>query len=426
MMSRALSFFRGGDLDPTQRDGGVEVRLIGAIVLIGTLLSTAYHMAIVVFTDLRWPSTTFLFRPADRFGDFLEVYGNVLAYGQGGETNLVYSGILHLFTRGLALLPELPAWLAVTALFGCVLVCVVWCGITARVGGRTVRDVYVLIFCLLSYPVLFLIDRANLEMIVFVLLAGFVYLYYVRRSPWAWLPLALAIAGKYYWAVLLVLLLSDRKWFQFGMALAGAVIISVGAAVALAVQSGLGLIGVMESTVTTLGGHVEFVIAEWSFQHGHTLFGSLLVIDRLTNYWLQFHVRMTELYPALAVGIFVLVAARLLLYELAPWRKLTALIVCALLLPFESHDYTLVHLLLPLALLGALGVASRRGRLYAILFGLLLVPLDYVRFGITASYSSALYPVLLSILLVAVLTDGAVRHTTPIWRREDVQEKASA
>lgn len=418
LTARATSYFRGDDLDAEHHDGGVEVRLIGAIVLAGFLASSLYHAAIVAFTARHWPSTTFLFRPSERFGDFLEVYTNVLSYGKGGSTNLVYSAPLHLFARGLAEMPEVVGWAGVTAVFIGALVCVVWYGVTARIGGRAVRDVYALVLCIVSYPVLFLVDRANLEMVIFVLLAAFVYLYYVRRSPWAWIPLSLAIAGKYYWVVLLVLFLSDRQWRQLLLAVGGAIVLTVASAVALAVQSGLGVGDVVASTFSTLGGYADASNTEWAVQHGHTLFGIVFFIDRSTDYWLQMHVRLTQLYPVLAIGVFLLVAARLLLYDLAAWRKLAALIICALVLPFENHDYTLVHLYLPLALLGAWGVQSARGRLYAVLFGLLLVPLDYVRFSIAVSFSSLLYPVFLMVLLVAVLTDGAKRREAPIWRRD--------
>ena len=67
-------------------------------------------------------------------------------------------------------------------------------------GLMRLQQVAVLV--LLSYPVLFVIDRGNLEMVVFIWLAAFFYLYYGRGSRWAWIPLALAIAGKYYWITL--------------------------------------------------------------------------------------------------------------------------------------------------------------------------------------------------------------------------------
>jgi hypothetical protein len=414
--NRLKGFVRGDDLDLSRRDGGVEVRLTGIIVLVGTLASTLFHLALALFTDREWPYTTFLFNPEGRFSDFLEIYVDAQQYGHNGHTNLVYSGVLHLLTLALTALPSVVGWLLVNAVFMTTLVLVVWFGVTARTGGRRVRDAYVLVFCLLAYPVLMMVDRANLEMVVFVLLAAFVYLYYARRSAWAWVPLSLAIAGKYYWAVLLVLLLTDRQWRQLALTALGAVAVTIASAAALGVASGLGFVGVLLSTFSTLNGHLDLANSPTAVKYAHSFFAIPYFIDRSSGYWLQIHLDYMTAYTALALTVFALVVVRLVLYEVEAWRKLTALIICAIALPFESHDYTMVHLLLPLALLGAWGAKSERGRLYSVLFGLLLVPLDYVYFGFQVKYSSLAYAILLLSLLVSVLTDGVRVRTVPLWR----------
>ena len=415
-MSFLRGFLRGDDLDLTLRDGGVEVRRIGALVLVGTTASILFHLAISVFTDARWPQTTFLYKPNARFFDFLEVYGNARTFGNYGVYTITYSGVLHLLTIGLSYLPSVLAWLAVVAMFLVVLVLVVWFGVTARVGGRVARDVYTLVLCALAYPVLLTLDRSNLEMVVFVLLAAFVYLYYVRDSRWAWLPLAFAIAGKYYWVVLLVLLLSDRRWRQLLAASLGAVFITLTSAVALGAISGLGFVGVLRSTLSTLGAHTDGATSANAVQHAHQLFSVLYFIDRSTGYWLQVHGSLSQMYLIIAGCAFALVVARVLLYELEQWRKLAALIICALVLPFENHDYTLIQLFLPLALMGAWGAHTKRGWLYVIAFGLLLIPLDYVQFGFGVSYSSLIYALVLLVLLGGLLTDGARPRRVPFWK----------
>jgi hypothetical protein len=263
--------------------------------------------------------------------------------------------------------------------------------------------------------VLFLLDRANLEMVVFALLALFVYLYFVRRSPWSWLPLSLAIAGKYFWVVFLVLLATDRQWRQLVLTALSAVVVTAASFALLAVVSGLSFADVAGSTLGTLGGHANAASSAQAIQHGHSFFAVPYFVDRGAGYWLQMHTSLGELYTFAALALLLLVGVRLALYEVEPWCKLTALVICAIALPFESHDYTLVHLLLPLALLGAWGAKSTHGRLYAILFGLLLVPLDYVQFGFLVSYSSLAYSILLLVLLVAVLSDVGAPQARP-WR----------
>jgi hypothetical protein len=411
------AFLRGDDLDLARRDGGIEVRLTGAIVLVGTLLSTLFHLTLTLFTTLEWPYTTFLYDPKWRFYDFVEVYANVQQYGRNGETNLVYSGLLHLITLALTQLPSVAAWLLVSSLFMVTLVLVVWFGVTVRIGRRVERDAYLAVFCLLSYPVLMVLDRGNLEMIVFMFLAGFAYLYYVRGSSLAWLPLSLAITGKYYWAVLLVLLLTDRQWRQFCLTLAGTIGMTLGSAALLGSLSGLGFGGVVSSTFSTLNAHMGAANSAMAMQHAHSFFAFPYFLDRSTDYWLQVHFDLPYLYSVFALAVFAMVTLRLVFYEVEAWRKLTALVVCAIALPFESHDYTMIHLLLPLALIGAWGAKTDRGKMYCVVFGLLLVPLDYVQFGFLVSYSSLAYAVLLLVLLVSVLTDRLQKRTVPLWKR---------
>jgi hypothetical protein len=84
------------------------------------------------------------------------------------------------------------------------------------------------------------------------------------------------------------------------------------------------------------------------------------------------------------------------------------LVVCALLLPMENHDYTLIHLFLPLALFVLAAGCGRRWWLVALLFAVPLVPADYVYFSFQGfvydvSTSVLVYPAALLALLVAAL-----------------------
>ncbi len=97
-------------------------------------------------------------------------------------------------------------FVCVVAVFLVTLVLVLWKWTTAPVTNVWVRALCVVVLTCLAYPVIFTIDRGNLEMVVFVFLAAFFALYFRRRSAWAFLPLGLAIGFKYYWVMLLVLL----------------------------------------------------------------------------------------------------------------------------------------------------------------------------------------------------------------------------
>jgi hypothetical protein len=402
-VKRLAGFLAGADLPTEARDGGREIRLVGLIVLVGTLTATLFCLVVHLTTGLGYPYDTFLFKPSVRFSDFTQVYDLARSYGPPHNTTMVYSTELHLLMTLATALPAGVVWVAFNALFVATLVCVVWFGVSRRVGGRRIRAAYTLIFVALSYPVLFVLDRSNLEMLLFVALAAFVYLHYVRKSAWSWLPLALAIAGKYYLATLLVLYVKERRWRELALAIAAVVVSTLGSAVALSLHSGFSVLQVLQNTRTTLDGFAGRVTNLAIVQHGHTLWGLVCMFIVYVNPpVIASH--LEPYYVLLCAALFALISVRVLTTELAPWKSFTALLVAALVLPFQSNDYTLIHLLLPLALIGAYGAQSRHGRRTAILLALLLVPTAYEVLIVDVTSSVIVYPLVCVALLVTCLT----------------------
>jgi hypothetical protein len=386
------------------------VSLLTACVFTGTFAAIVWHYFNAQYRLRGYPANTFLFRPTDRFKDFFEVYRNARAFGSAGQENLVYSPVLHLFTKVMTVFPDRLAFALVIAAFLATLAAVVWRWMTPDFGGRLLRLPQALVLTFFAYPVLFVIDRGNLEMVVFVLLAAFFYLYFAAHSRWAWLPLALAIAAKYYWATLLVLPLCDRQYRQSLYAVAGAIASTLLSVVAIAWSSGLGIGHVLAITGSTLRGHFDMSNTLFTVQHGHSLWGVLIVIDRWTgdHLWLHGAGNIRRLYVVACLLLFGWVCFRLLTHKHTDWQRATVLVVCALLLPMENHDYTLIHLFLPLALFVLAAGCGRRWWLVALLFAVPLVPADYVYFSFQGfvydvSTSVLVYPAALLALLVAAL-----------------------
>jgi hypothetical protein len=398
------------NLDQTAAARRRVVALLTAVVFTGTFASIVWHYFNAQYRLRGYPASTFLFKPVARFKDFFEVYHNAGRFGETGQQNFVYSPVLHLFTKVMTVFPDRLAFALVVAAFLATLATLVWRCLTPGLGTPLERLPYALVLTLFTYPVLFVIDRGNLEMVVFVLLAAFFYLYFALHSRWAWLPLALAIAAKFYWATLLVLLLLDKHFRQFVYAVAGAIASTLVSALAIAWISGLGFGTVLSRWAATLDGHLASVNSIFSGEHGHNLWGVATVLDRWTSdvLWLHGETNVRLLYTVICLLGFVWVCERLRSQPLADWQRATALIVCALLLPLENHDYTLIHLFLPLAMFALAAGQVRRWWLVTLLFALLLIPVDYVyfTFGLfmsDVSTSVLIYPAALLALLVVAL-----------------------
>jgi hypothetical protein len=429
---RPGAFLAGDDLAADRRDGGAQIRLIGLMVLLTTPVAFIYHAAMHAMFPVTFSLPTFLFIPNVRFTDFYEPYLDAQLYGPSSSTNTVYSPLVHVFMTALTHIPDFVALTLVMAVFGASLALLTWHGVTARVGSRRLRWAYVLIFCFLSYPVLFLVDRANLEMLVFALLAAFVWLYYWRGSRWAFLPLGLAIAAKYYAVVLLVVLVAERRWRQLALCVAAAVAAEALATVALSAVSGFSVFQVIANTRTTLAHHQQGGIA--GVWYSHNLVGAFALVDRLTGYGVQSIYGFQLALHIFEAGLFVLVVVCCVAYDMPAWKRLAALVICMLVLPQESRDYTLIHLFLPLALIGRDGLQCPHRRLIAVLFGLVLVPMAWVPYrnalmpaGWPLNFSMIIYPVVLLALLAVILTTGVtrkVRDTPRDTLRDTVDDRA--
>jgi hypothetical protein len=383
------------------------VALVALIVLVGTSVAIAYHYVMGAYLGLGEPYSTFLFSPGDHFMDYFNVYRQAQEFKPGVSSNMVYSPLLHLVMTVLNLVPAWVGFVAMTAAFVATLAALLWKWTLRRIGSPVVRVMYVATLGLLAYPVLFALDRGNLEMLVFIMLAAFFYLYYWRRSPYAWVALSLAVAAKYYWITLVVLLLLDRRIRQAVACVLGALVVTVTAAVVIGLLSGYGVGGVIDGLSTTLAGHVEGAGGLGVAAYGHSLWAWVILLIHWSGQTLSL-AGVQRIY-LLGVAVFMLlVVRRLMRGDLADWQKATALVACTLVLPYESKDYTLVHLLLPLSLFAAAWPTGRRAWLSAVLFGLLLIPLDYVYLEVVdwrpnVSTAVLVYPLLLLGLVVVVL-----------------------
>jgi hypothetical protein len=261
--------------------------------------------------------------------------------------------------------------------------------------------------CLLAYPVLFLLDRGNLEMLVFVFVAGFLYLYCARRSRWSWIPLALAIAAKYYWATLLVLLLLDKEYRQTLFAFLGAVAVSVAGMLFIVAVSGYSVAGFVHAWMTSLGGYGDWRGSLFYVHHAHSLWGVVMLLNRATDYCLSRQPNLTGLFLVLMAALFLLIVARLRKGGFELWEKVALLVLCAILMPFESADYTLTEWMLVFVVFAMSGATGWRAGAVTVLFAVTMIPFPYYYFPFVGrpdvGISTLIYPAALVATGVLVL-----------------------
>jgi Glycosyltransferase family 87 len=267
---------------------------------------------------------------------------------------------------------------------------------------------YIFVLVVLSYPVIFALDRTNLELLLFVFVAGFFYFLYVRESPWlAALLLAAAIAFKLYPATLLLLLLAERRYKPFALTIVLAVALTAIGLVALGVVSGHSVGEVWRMSTSEKDVYqTSMVLGSGGLQHGHTLWGLLRLPGFLSDATIA--AWKTTVYEAVAALIFAYLAFHVIFRETERWKRVLLSLVPAVLLPFVSADYTLIYMYFPLVFFLNASRVTRWDYLYIALFGTLLIPVDYYYLALSAdgvSISVIVYPLALLALVVLAIAD---------------------
>jgi hypothetical protein len=393
---------------------------IGLFVLIGMAAALVYHGVQAVYLQHNYPFSTFLYRPHARFGDFFNDYRYARVFSPKHDM-VAYSAPVMALLKAATIVPATAAFIVLVLAFLSTLGAMLWIYATRDLDSSLTRVHYTLLLGVFTYPVLFIVDRGNLDMVVFITLAAFFYAYLVRHSRWSWVFLAFAISAKYYPATLVVLFLCDRRYRQVLFTFLGVAALTLGSAVLLSIASGRSAIQVLVAVGRQLVRHDVYARTIASVQHGHGYWGALSWI--VGSGHVKVHKMGMKLpgiegwsrpYLVLAVVLFVLLTVYTVRYERCRWKQVALLVTAFLLLPYESHDYTLVFLYFPLILL----LHETRGRRIDLVYGLLLaiplVPMGYVAFGRTdVTISIFVYPVALTLLVALIVGEGLSRPRAP-------------
>ena len=400
---------------PTKRR---RVRLLVTIVLLGTVISIAFHYAMGYWRQSGYPYSTFLFLPGDHFNDWDNPYLYAQAFLHGNPAPFVYFPFAFLVVAAATVLPMRVGFFLLIAVFLAVMVKMLRGWVVDIEDSRLVRLQYGFILVALSYPVLFALDRTNLELLIFVFLAGFFYFLYVRDKLWlAALALAAAISFKLYPATLLVLLLAERRFKTLLLTIALAIALTIGGSVILATASGRGVGNVWHMALAEKSVNQQNMVdASGGIAHSHTLWGltrlPLMLRDLGPTHW------QTSTYAFLVAALFVLLAWHVVFRESERWKRVALLVVASILLPYVSGDYTLIQMYFPLVFFLNSRRVSRYDVVYTALFAVILIPVDYLYFRhhqiVDVSISAVVYPLaLLALMLLAVLDRSTREQGAP-------------
>jgi len=401
------------DSNRDQRRGSFDKRATACrLIFVGTLAAMLYHFVLMRLPAISagYPYNTFLFDPVDRFSDFNDLF-RPLVHGIHPYRDSVYFPggyvILNSFLplRGYALAAFLFISLTSTSIL-----------VPCLLKNRSIRErLCLLAAVLVSYPMLFGIDRANLELLLLPLVLLWWTLRFKGYHIAAAMCLGLAGSAKLY---PLLLLLPDLISFRIRR-----LALTTGFVILFTLLGLMMMPGTMVDSLQMLAGNLSYFKTAYVHE-GAGWYNSVsalsmaktinFVIGALTG---TDH-RPLNRFMALNWNLVVVAGLAAMLWggwklrRQHEWKSIMVATAAMVLLPSVSADYKLLHILLPFILF--LNAAPEiNDRKIAVVFALLLIPKSYLFLLYNLSIAVILNPLLLIILLPMALRAQENRHYVP-------------
>jgi hypothetical protein len=355
-----------------------------------------------VFHRDSYPFNTLFFIPKHRFTDFtifypkLALFGDAQAFFSTKGGTYTYPAPLLLFNVGLFRLSQQPLAIYIIGMFffGVLVGVVAFLSITRKQRNGRLAALAGLVAGAFSFPFFFLLDRANLEGLVWVACTIGIYLFVKRYYYPAGVFLALAASMKIFPAVLLLLFFSKRRYKEF--LFSGALIIAF-TLIALWI-TGPSIMGALQGLSKGIDRNRNIEVILFSppeIGFDHCLFSFVKWVAFLNTPDLQSYGNLIR--KILPFYAFFVVSGFLIIYfarlrRMPMLNQVIVLVALSVMLPYSSNEYTLVHLIAPFVLLlmfltndvasGYVELTRKQVLALLIPFAFLFAPMSYLIFFI--------------------------------------------
>lgn len=380
-----------------------KVWWICTIIILGLVLAILYHSFVGIVMRAGYPSNTFLFRSDLIFTDFFDVFVQVKAGFPLGNKACPYFPFAFVPLYALAWMSAADALKIVIFLFSAFTFWLFWRRLDFMPVKQRTLATTILTFA--TYPFLFCINRGNLEMIVLLLIYGFIVTFERGKYFLAAVFLACATAMKLHPGVLGVLLLHRRQYKASAVTAVVTALLTVAPAAAFPG----GIIGTMELLKRNLQFFTDRIaLSPDSIPFSVSYFAIFKLIAKGLGGDVYNIARVAHLpYVVFCLSLFVVVAVYILRIERTTWKQVALLSFIMVLLPDVSFDYKLIYLLVPVGLFISAPVDnSKHDHLYATLFALLLIPKAYSAIGYEITIGVVLNPLLMTLMMGHIIWTG--------------------
>jgi hypothetical protein len=386
--------------------------LLVLIIIIGFAAAVVYHYVVGYYLGKPWPANTFLHNPIARFFDFYTVVRQSAALDPFGQDLFGFEGAPFGHFVGYLFSLIQPAFMRLPILFGSFFIVFIpvvkhyLYGLKSKITSYQLLTIFAIVF--LTYPVLFTVDRANFILLVVPCLFLFAFTYERQKYRASTVFLALAIAIKPYAALFIIIYFLDKKFKDGLLVIFNTVFLTV---LSLSLFKD-GLIVETQKYLHSLFPAIYGLTAtnQPAFTSdlyalltvGIKFVGDTLGIDRngLTMY-LPAHPEARIVYAIIAIIVSIYFVIYLWKQPKPLWKAIAVLTILSILLPFNAYDYRLTCLLVPMLMYLAIKEKTKNDLLIIILWGLLLVPKNYMM--LNPSFAQNIGMVINPLLLIGLL-----------------------
>lgn len=409
MYQAVISLYKS--FSPAQR----RTALFCGVLLLGMLAALVVMGINLLQAKAYFPHVTFLFDPRFHLSDFYDVaiftkLGLNVYSQQPGPNYFPFFMVLLLPLKYLNW--QLALW-CMEALF---------VGFYALLAYRFMppmpfKPIWTAVFILCSYPLWFTLDRANLEMLLFIVCGLFIWAYQEGRLKTAGFLLALAINMKLYPAVLFVLFVADKKYKELFYTLALTV-----------------LFFAIGYWLTGAGEQLQKNLELFAFYHqqrplglqfSHTLMNLMRIpvfinleggLPHTWDSFTYFSAQVAFSYMLFMFALFGAICLYIIFINKAYWKAVLLLTLAEVGFPFVSYDYTLINLVLPV-LLFLNAREQPEQKTLCILLALLFIPMNWWShiyymgsYAMILNTGSILRPLIIVLLLAVLMRDFTFKN----------------
>ena len=357
-----------------------KIRTSVAMLSIGFVSIVVYYYWVGMFLGKGFPFNTFLNGPLNRFGDFYGPFTNwTLTQFKEINYGLVYFPSTYIFLDALSWISNGNPYtgLAIFETFFCIFMGL-YVYANTKITNTPLQSIQnVMAFTVMSYPFLITFATGNLEAIIFVLLASFLYCYQKGEAMIGALPLGIAISMKAIPGAFLIILLADKKYKEI---LAVFLVIFLASMLPLLIFDGGFNMGIKDYLYRLSASQDMYFDLMVNGGAGNAFGHSLINTLRLSIPSFPPVQEISKIYLCFVFVAMLAITFYICKYESVLWKRVMIIVSAICLFPLTSTDYKLLHFLLPLFLLinhVDLPAEKRVNKVFLILLTLIFVPKHY-------------------------------------------------